>query len=104
MCRHALSLLLAGALGLSGATDARAVPDCSKPKTKIEWLLCSNDQLAAAEQRMALAFREALSRTGDRKVLIKEQNEWSERLSDACNDVPCLMQAYRQRTEELETY
>jgi len=104
MHRHAFLLLIAGAVGLTGASAARAVPDCSKPKTKVEWLLCSNDRLAAAEQRMALAFREALNRTSDRKALIKEQNEWSERLSDACNDVPCLMQAYRERTEELQTY
>lgn len=98
------TLLMFGALGLCAASDAGAIPDCSKPKTKVEWLLCSNDRLAVAEQRMALAFREALNRTSDRAALLKEQKEWNQHLPDACNDVPCLMQAYRERTEELDTY
>jgi uncharacterized protein len=92
-----LCLLLQGA-------SAWAVTDCSKPKTKIDWLLCSNDRAALEEERMALSFREAMNRTENREALMHEQREWNANVRDACNDVPCLVKAYRERASELETY
>ncbi|PWT73041.1 MAG: hypothetical protein C5B46_05955 [Proteobacteria bacterium] len=86
------------------AYDASAIADCSKPKSKTDWLLCSNDRAASEEQRMALAFRSAMYRVPDREQLLREQQAWNETVRDACNDVPCLVQAFRQRAEELETY
>jgi len=81
-----------------------AMPDCGKPKTKIEWMLCSNEKAALEEGRMALAFREAMNRTDKREVLMQEQREWNVNVRDACNDVPCLVKAFRDRMSELETY
>jgi uncharacterized protein len=90
-------------LVLHGAT-AWAVTDCSKPKTKIDWLLCSNDRAALEQERMAFAFRQAMNRTDDRAELMQEQREWTVQVQDVCNDVPCLVKAYRDRVTELETY
>ena len=81
-----------------------AVTDCSKPKTKIDWLLCSNEKAALEEERMALAFREAMNRTDNREALMQEQREWNTTVRDVCNDVRCLVKAYRDRSSELETY
>ena len=100
-CVH-MALLVAVAGGY--AAPCMAVTDCSKPKTKIDWMLCSNERAALEEQRMALAFREAVNRTQDRRKLLDEQKEWTERVRDACNDIPCLTKAYQERTLELETY
>lgn len=86
------------------ACDAGAIADCSKPRTKTDWLLCSNERAAREEQRMAWAFREAMNRVSDREALVSEQKTWTENVRDACNDVPCLVRAFRQRAEELETY
>jgi len=83
---------------------AVAVTDCSKPRTNIDRLLCSNDRLAAADQMMALAFRDAFQRTADRDALIEEQQAWQKNVRDACNDLPCLLEVYQRRTSELETY
>jgi uncharacterized protein len=95
---------VAAVLTFAVACDAGAVADCSKPKSKTDWLLCSNDRAAGEEQRMALAFRSAMNRVPDRELLLREQQAWTENVRDACNDVPCLVQAFRQRAEELETY
>ena len=81
-----------------------AVSDCGKPKTKVEWMLCSNDKAALEEERMALAFREAMNRTDKREALMQEQRDWSVNVRDLCNDVPCLVKAFRDRMSELETY
>lgn len=86
------------------AASAPAITDCSKPRDKIDWLLCSNDRLAAADQRMAVAFRDAFNRTADRDALIDDQARWRKTVRDACNDVPCLLKAYQDRTSALETY
>ena len=84
---------------------AYAVPDCSKPnKTKTDWLLCSSDKAAVADQLMAAAFRDAFNRVKDQAALLKEQEEWNRDVRDACNDVPCLVKAYRDRANALETY
>jgi uncharacterized protein len=84
--------------------SAWAVIDCSKPKTKVDWMLCSNDKAAREEERMALAFREAMNRTDKREALQQEQRDWNVNVRDVCNDVACLLKAYRERATELETY
>jgi uncharacterized protein len=84
--------------------SAGAVIDCSKPKTKVDWMLCSNDKAAREEERMAFAFREAMNRTDKREALQQEQRDWNVNVRDICNDVACLVKAYRERSTELETY
>ncbi|MFN0313913.1 MAG: hypothetical protein ACKVQA_02575 [Burkholderiales bacterium] len=76
--------------------------DCSRAKTNVEKLLCSSQRAAAADQDMALAFRTAFARTGDRSALLSDQKRWQESVRDQCLDVPCLLQVYRERTSELE--
>lgn len=96
-------LLLAGLL--LGASQAHAVADCSKPnKTKTDWMLCSSDKAAVADELMAAAFREAFNRVQDKEALLEEQEEWRKSVRDACNDVPCLVKVYRERASELGTY
>jgi uncharacterized protein len=89
---------------LLAVAPCAAITDCSKPKTKTDWMLCSSDRAAAEEQRMARAFRNAANRMEDRRKLLDEQKNWSENVRDACNDVACLIKAFQERIEELETY
>lgn len=86
------------------ALKAGAVTDCSRPKTSIDWLLCSNDKAALADNMMAAAFRDAFRRTEDKDALIQDQERWKHEVRDACNDIPCLTRAYQDRTSELETW
>jgi uncharacterized protein len=90
---------------LLATVPAGAAINCSKPnKSGVEWLICSNDRVAAADQLMSAAFRDAFRRAPDKDALIKEQEDWRRNVRDACNDVPCLLRAFQQRTSELETY
>jgi uncharacterized protein len=93
-----------GLVALACAPPAAAITDCSRPKTKTDWMLCSNDRAAMEEQRMARAFRDAVNRTEDRRSLLDQQKEWSDQVRDACNDIACLTRVLRERTEELEGY
>ncbi|MCU0868452.1 MAG: hypothetical protein MUF30_02460 [Burkholderiales bacterium] len=79
--------------------------DCSKPKSNTERLICSNDRVAAASERLAFAFLAAYRRmtTDDaRDAMRRDQRQWEEGTRNACPDVPCLLQAYDERTLLLE--
>lgn len=89
------------------AAPAFAAVDCSRPKTTIERFLCTNDRVSEANQQMAFAFLNAYRRaaTEDRRAEIREQQrEWEVQVRDICQDVPCLMRAYYDRTLELDQY
>lgn len=89
---------------LASCGPALAVTDCSRATTSVDRLLCSSDRLARADQLMAIAFRDAFNRAEDREALLTEQERWRTQVRDACNDIPCLMRAYEDRTSALETW
>jgi uncharacterized protein len=90
---------------IAAVLPAWSAINCYKPnKTGVETLICTNVRVAAADERMAVAFRDAFLRSRDKEALVQEQDEWRKNVRDACNDVPCLLRAFEQRTSELETY
>lgn len=89
---------------LIASSPLLAATYCSRTKTSVDRLLCSSDRLARADQIMALAFRDAFHRTERRDDLLADQERWRKTVRDACNDVPCLMRAYEDRTSELDTW
>lgn len=101
--RVKLRVVLACAM-LCAAAPAPAITDCSRPRSNIDRLLCSNDKLSVADQLMAYAFRAAFYRAQDKEALIEDQERWKTTVRDACNDVPCLLRAYQDRASELETW
>lgn len=88
---------------LSGG-PANAAIDCSRASSNADLLVCSNDRLAVADERMALAFRDAMRRGVDRNKLITTQRDWKANVRDRCNDVACLMRAYEDRAAELDNF
>jgi uncharacterized protein len=98
------SLRLALCALLLACSPLFAATDCSRAKTNVERLLCSSDRLAVADQLLAIAFRGAFNRTDRREDLVADQERWRKTVRDACNDVPCLVRAYEDRTSELETW
>ena len=36
--------------------------------------------------------------------LREDQERWNRTVRDLCNDVPCLLKAYRDRIDELQTW
>lgn len=95
----AVSFLLL--VGLSAET----AQDCSRPKSNVERLICSNDRVSEANERLAFAFFLKYRRTPDdelRERIRLEQRDWETRVRDACEDVPCLLRAYDERTLYLD--
>lgn len=100
---RALALTCLLALWVSAvATPCHAIMDCSRARTNVEKLLCSSDRASAADQQMALAFRGAFARTGNRTRLLDEQKQWQDSVRDRCVDVTCLLRVFRERISDLE--
>ncbi|HZP92930.1 MAG TPA: lysozyme inhibitor LprI family protein [Burkholderiales bacterium] len=79
-----------------------AVVDCGRATTIPDRLVCSNDRLAEADDRMAAAFHQALRRGVDHDLLMRTQREWKTRVRDVCTDVAYLLKAYEERAAELD--
>ena len=94
---------LAVALMLASPEPVLAGPDCSRAYTNTEKLLCSNSRLAVADQRMALAFRRAIRRGADPRMLMEAQRAWIREARDVCNDVECMLNAYEERISDLDS-
>lgn len=95
------SSLLAGSMASGPAT----AQDCSKPRSGTERLICSNDRVAEAAEKLAFAFLSAYRRATtdvERDAMRRAQREWESGTRDACPDVPCLLRSYDERTLALE--
>jgi len=86
------------------SSNAGAVIDCSRAKTNADLMICSNSELAAAQEQMARTFREALRRGVDQNLLRDSQRAWYEHDRNGCNDAACLFKALEERSAELENY
>jgi uncharacterized protein len=84
---------------------AAAAQDCSRPKSNTERLICSNDRVSEAHERMAVAFfmvyRRAMS-DEQRGRIRTEQRQWETQVRDVCMDIPCLLRSYEERTLALD--
>lgn len=100
MKRH---VVLAITIALAVPASVLAALDCSRAKTNTEKLLCSNSRLAEADERLALAFRGAIHRGADPKVLMDAQRAWIHDARDICNDVECMLKAYEERIADLDS-
>lgn len=88
----------------STAIDATAwAPsfDCAKASTGPERLICSNEELSAADVALAQAYRSARNASSDKAWLSEQQSTWRKTVRDACSDVQCMLSAYEQRITEL---
>jgi uncharacterized protein len=88
---------------LAVPASALAALDCSRAKTNVEKLLCSNPRLAEADERLAFAFRGAIRRGADSKALMEAQGVWIREARDVCNDVECMLRAYEERISDLDS-
>ena len=96
-------VVLAITLALAVPAPVLAALDCSRAKSNAEKLLCSNSRLAYADERMALAFRGAIHRGADPRMLMEAQRAWIRDARDACNDVECMLNAYEERISDLDS-
>lgn len=95
---YAASLLL---MMIAGVDALAASFDCTKAASKVEKLICADAQLSAQDETLAAVYRQAAQLTPGEAEPKLSQRAWLKQ-RNACADVDCVAQAYRQRIAELE--
>lgn len=75
--------------------------DCAKASTGAERLICSNQELAAADVQLSQVYKAALNKAADKAALRNEQIGWMRSQRDACSDASSMLQVYQARTSQL---
>lgn len=75
--------------------------DCAKAASKIEKLICSSSDAAAADKRLAKAYGEAKARSADVNALKAQQVDWIKQERNVCSDSTCLLKVTEERIQKL---
>lgn len=82
-------------------TSAKPSFNCDKASGKIEVMICGNEDLAAKDKEMSVAFKQAVAASGDDGAGIKKgQKSWMKE-RNKCGDTQCLLQSYQDQIDEL---
>lgn len=76
--------------------------DCAKATTKPERLICSDSDLSAADLKLNQLFKQVFNSAEDKETLKKDQLAWMKNRRNTCTDLPCMLEAYRERIAVLE--
>ncbi len=75
--------------------------DCTKAKSEVEKLICSDDELSKLDECLNEAYLKALNRTDIKEQAIESQREWLKYGRDVFQNAACLKGAYETRIKEL---
>ncbi len=89
--------IIAGAFMLTTAHAASF--DCMKASTKIEKMICNNQELSELDSEMDKAYKDAFLVKGEE--VTSDQRKWLKHTRSECNDDGCLKRAYLSRIEKL---
>jgi uncharacterized protein len=79
--------------------------DCEKAASKIEKLVCADDELSKLDETLSKTYQQALARSGDDKQQeIEEQRKWLKTNHAICEDVACIKERYLKRIHDLDEY
>ncbi len=89
---------------LPNATEVRAASfDCSKANSRVEQLICQDEEVSALDDHLARYYRAArvvLGRGGE--CLKTEQRQWIANVRGRCTERDCLRRVYLARLAELD--
>ncbi|CAG9183225.1 lysozyme inhibitor LprI family protein [Cupriavidus pinatubonensis] len=74
--------------------------DCQKASSKIEKLICSSPDTAAADKRLGSVYRTTAAKSGDPAGLKQQQRDWLKE-RNACDDAACLLKTTEARIQAL---
>src|SRR4030042_5198380 len=75
--------------------------DCGKAASKIEKLICSDDELSKLDESLNEVYLRALNRADIKEQAIESQRQWLKYERDVCQDAECIKKAYETRIKEL---
>jgi len=93
--------VIAGCFFLLGTTHAVSF-DCSKATSKIEKIICGDNELSKLDDQLNSNYKISLQEETDPDALRHFQKAWM-KVRNACPDVACIKLAYEKRISDLST-
>lgn len=75
--------------------------DCSKASNGAERLICGDRELSKLDVELSERYMKARNSGKDRNKLKSEQLAWLKSSRNACSDITCMSNAYKQRIAEF---
>lgn len=75
--------------------------DCTKASTGPERLICSSKELSEFDVKLGQLYSSALVTSMDKEAFKNESRVWLKSVRNACSDVVCMAEAYKQRIAQL---
>lgn len=98
------SLYLLSAMLLVNLSANAASFDCKKARSFQEKTICSDPQLSALDEQLGASYKDAIERSGAKKILVLWQRAWLKHseFSD-CKNAECLIQETSKRITVLDS-
>lgn len=95
--------LFGATLALIGCNLFAASFDCMKAENPIEKMICSNNDLSEWDDKLSRHFKNAMARSKNSQLLIREQRKWIADERNKCTDISCLNKSYTLRIALLDS-
>lgn len=76
--------------------------DCAKASTLIEQSICADAELAKLDDRLVLAYKQALAVQPNGGELKLQQRTWLKNVRNQCRDIACIKKVYVDRITVLK--
>lgn len=95
LCTSVMLALLAPAF-ISAASF-----DCTKAKTKQEFMICNNERISQLDDSLAMVFSEFVSIASNPDACKVQQRVWIKTVRDSCTTAECMKAIMQQRLQTL---
>lgn len=97
-----LKMLFGIFISMTGNIEAASF-DCGKAKTRIEKMICSDDELSTKDENMSRRYFEILKKMDSqmKKNFINDHKRWLKKVRNACSNTECLKMVYTERISDL---
>lgn len=104
-CSTLTKMLVATFMAWTAQSVMAAGFDCSKAFSKVEKLVCGNEQLSKLDEELGRAYQLALgdANLNQKPAVVAEQKAWIAKNRDMCADTDCLSRVYLARINVLTT-
>lgn len=75
--------------------------NCLNASSKIEKLICGNDDLSKLDDALNMAYQKVIEQHDSKQKVLEEQRQWLKRVRNMCQDAACLNKAYQERIRDL---
>lgn len=76
--------------------------DCSRAATRVEKMICANEELSKLDEALSESYKKSFQRTDIKsKTIIKSQRLWLKNVRNRCHTIDCVKAAYETRIREI---